>query len=99
MLDVTESRAGPGGFNADGDELACLLGRVSGERQRVLKCLSICNYVIGRNNDHDSSMIAQGHPPRAECDRRGGVAFGWLGHNVLRWKISEQLSNCAFLFR
>src|SRR5207248_10567743 len=99
VLDVAESRTGPGRFNADGDKLAGLLGRVSSERQCVLKCLPICNYVIGWKNDHDRSMIAHSHPPCAECDCRGGVAFGRLGHDVLLWKISEQLSNCALLFR
>ena len=38
VFDVTESRTGPGRFNADGDKLACLLGRVSSERQCFLKC-------------------------------------------------------------
>src|SRR2546421_10866806 len=99
VLDVAESRTGPGRFNSDGDKLACLLGRVSSERQCLLKCLAICNYMIGWKHGHDRSMIAHGHPPCPECDRRGRVAFGRLGYNVPFWKISEQLSNCMFLFR
>src|SRR5204862_7516871 len=82
VLDVAESRTGPGRFNADCDKLAGLLGRVSSERQCVLKCLPICNYVIGRKNDHDRSMIARCYPPSGVCECRGSVASRRVGHDV-----------------
>src|SRR4051794_24218757 len=99
LLDVTKSRTRPSRFNANGDKLACLLGRISSERQCLLKRLAVCNYMIGRKDSHDRSVIAHGHPPCPQCDRRGRVAFGRLRYNVLFWKISEQLSNGMFLFR
>jgi hypothetical protein len=55
--------------------------------------------MIGWEDNHDRCMVAHCYPAGPERDCRGRVALRRLGQNVLLWKIPEQLSNCAFLFR
>ena len=98
LLDVPETRAGPGWLDADGDKLACLLRCVGSQGEGFLKGCPVCNQVIGRENKHDGCVIASGYPAGAERDRSSGIAFGWLAYDVLFWEIPEQFANCAFLF-
>src|SRR5215470_13881276 len=89
VLDVTEAGTRPCRFDADSYKLACFVRRVRGKGQCLLKCRPICNDVIGWENNHDRCMIAHCYPAGPERDCRGRVAFGWLGQNVLLWKIPE----------
>src|SRR4029077_2599484 len=98
VLDVTESGTRPRRFDADSDKLACFVGRVCSKGQCFLKGRPICNDVIGWGNNHDGCLSADCPPAGPERDCCCGVALGWLGYDVLLWKIPKQLSNCAFLF-
>src|SRR5437899_1829417 len=88
LLDVAESGARPRGFDADGHKPASLLGCVGSQGQRFLKSRSVCNHMIGRENDHDCCVIANCHPAGPKRDRGSGIAFGRLGDDIFLWKIA-----------
>ena len=98
LLDVTESRTCPRWFDADGYKCACLFGSVGSESHRFLKSRSVCNYVIGGENEHDGCVVAGCDPAGAERNGSSSVTFSRLGYNIFLWKTPEQFTNCAFLF-
>jgi hypothetical protein len=89
VLDVTVTGAGPGRFDPDGYELSCLLRGLCGQSQDFLKGYAVRNDVIGWKDKHRGGMIASGHPTRAECNRRSGIALGGLCQDIRLWKIGE----------
>ena len=66
-------------LDADSYKLARLVSRVRGKGHCFLKRRPICNDVIGWEDNHCGSMIAQRDPAGPQRDRGGSVAFGRLG--------------------
>ena len=58
VLDVTESGTRPCRFDADSHKLARLVSRICSEGECFLKRRSICNDVIGWEDNHGGCMIA-----------------------------------------
>src|SRR6266700_7647105 len=82
LLDVTESGTRPGWFDADCYKLACLLGCVGSKGQRFLKSRPVGNDMIGGQDDHDGSVIADCHPASAEGDCRRGVTLSRFCYDI-----------------
>ncbi len=88
-LDVTEARAGPGGRDADGNQVPTLLGDARGTSEIRLKCCLVGDSMIGGQHDHGRGRVAGGNDPHPECDRCGGVPFCGFGQNIVLRKVRQ----------
>ena len=97
LFDVTEAGAGPGGFDADGDEGFRFLGGIGGEAEIVLKGGSIADEMVGWEHDHGGGAVASGDEAHAEGDGGGGVAFIGFGDDVFVGESGDDASHGGFL--
>src|SRR5215470_2200394 len=98
VFDVTEARARPCWLNANGDELASLLGCGCSQRQRFLKSRAISDDMIGWEHEHRGRAIASSDPARPQRNGGCGVAFSGLRDNVFFREIGKQFANGGLLF-
>lgn len=88
-FDVAVAGAGPGGFDADGDEGLAFLGGGAGGAKGVLESFAVLDDVVGGQHHHGGAGVAGGHPTDGKGDGGACVAFVGFGDDVFDREIFE----------
>lgn len=97
-LDVAVGRAGPGGFDADGDEAIAFAGDGEGIAHDGLVGLGIGDELVGGQHHHDGLRVTCGDETHAEGDSRRGIAFRGLGDDIGGGDLRRYLAHGSDLF-
>ena len=97
-FDVAVGGAGPGGFDADGDESIAMGGDGDGIAHDGLVGRCVGDQLIGGEDHHDSLGIAGGDDADAEGYGWCGVALGGLGNDVFGGEHGGELAYGGDLF-
>ncbi len=97
-FDVAVGGAGPGGFDADGDESIAMGCDGNGIAHHGLVGRCVGDQLIGGEDHHDSLGIAGGDDADAEGYGWCGVALGGLGNDVFGGEHGGELAYGGDLF-
>ena len=81
-LDITVGRAGPAGFDADGDKPLGFGGNFEGVTHDGMKGFRIPDQLVGRENHHGGFRVPRRNQADSKGDSRSGVPSGWLCEDI-----------------
>lgn len=96
-FNVAVGRAGPGGFDAYGDEGFFLRGGVHGGLHQGAESFPVLNELVGRDDQHDAVRIRRLDESDAQGDGGSRVTADGFGYDVVRGDVRRLAAHFRLL--